>query len=57
MPALGQLESGKVFRLVFVPVAGDQVVIGLWADGDDGDAHFQSTVDALQPVVDSIVWQ
>ncbi len=57
MPALGQLESGKVFRLVFVPVAGDQVVIGMWADGDDGDAHFQSTVDALQPVVDSIVWQ
>jgi hypothetical protein len=56
VPYLGWRESGDLVRLIVVPVGGHQVVISMLAIEDPRGVHFDATVKALQPVVDSIVW-
>ena len=55
------LAPNSVSRLIIVVVDGHQVVFGMGVQ-EEGvtqaviDAHFEDSMEALQPVIDSIVW-
>lgn len=53
-PAAGWPQSEKV-RIVVVTVDGHEILISFLAQ-EAGVAHFDAAVQALQPLVDSIVW-
>lgn len=53
-PAAG-IELRRAARIITVSVDGHQVLIYFFAD-EEGTAHFDAAVAALQPLTDSIVW-
>ena len=57
IPYIGFDQRGAVFRLIVVPVGGHQVAIQMISGNDWSGIHFDATVKALQPVVDSIIWR
>jgi hypothetical protein len=57
IPLIGFDQRGAVFRLIVVPVGGHQVAIEMTSDENLRGIHFDATVKALQPIIDSIIWQ
>ncbi len=52
-PSAG-VGPGDTFRLIVVPVNGRQVVF--WMHAEAGHAPFEVSMEAMQPLLDSIVW-
>ena len=52
-PSAG-VGPGDTFRLIVVPINGRQVVF--WMHAEAGHAPFEVSMEAMQPLLDSIVW-